>query len=229
MTSWRGTRQTLIQSIESCAIQTLDGNKGRSNRKTSILHGAIEKYINATHEIRWMHEEKIEGNNQEFNVDMMAKGKSKDVAILLKMPMRSLNKNKKNMLTNAWGEAIRTAVIRERSIRPLCILSVMIYPTKDIIVRIKNTKGGGGVGYTPFSLDSSQIYQMGYDLIKENPTFHRHVSFPFEYSAEPTLKTLKGVQDAFKRQESGKRIIVSESAWNELNKGVEWLIDNYRN
>ncbi|MBF2760535.1 MAG: hypothetical protein ISN28_09745 [Ectothiorhodospiraceae bacterium AqS1] len=175
-----------------------------------------------------MHEEKIKGNDQEFNIDMMAKGKSKDVAILLKMPMRSLNKNKKNMLTNAWGEAIRSAVIRAGSGRPLCILSVMIYPTKDIIVKSKNTKGGGVVEFTPFVLDSSGIYQKGYDLIKENPTYHRHISFPFEYSAEPTLKTLKGVQDAFKRQESGKRIIISDSTWNKLDEGIRWLVDNYR-
>ncbi len=221
-------RENLIQAIESCAMQTLDGNEGRSNIKTSILHGAVDKYIADTCNISWKHEEKIEGNNQKFKVDMMAKGKSKDVAILLKMSMRSLNKNKKNMLTNAWGEAIRVAVIREGLKRPLYVLSVAIHPTQDIIINKKNIQGGGGVEYKPFSLDAPNVYKSGYHLIKENLTYHRHVSFQFEYSVTPTLKTLTGVLKAFEKLESGKRIIISESAWHELDEGIKWLVDGYK-
>ena len=214
----------LIKALEECAAQTLDGDAGRSNVKTSILHGAFEAYFEAVHDERprWEHEREIEGSDQTFKVDMLAKGEKKNVAVLLKMPMRGLSKNKKNLLVHTWGEAVRVALIQQGNSKPLHVLSLVIHPTIDII----NKRSGADLTVGKFNPDSNRVYQMGYDFIKSPMSKHRHLAMPFKFNVPPTLKSLKGVHRAFTAISIGNRITISDDTWNELDSSVEWLLND---
>ena len=213
----------LIKALEECAAQTLDEDAGRSNVKTSILHGAFDAYFKAVHaeRPRWEHEVEIKGSDQTFKIDMMCEGRNKSAAVLLKMPMRGLSKNKKNMLVHTWGEAIRVALIRRQSNKPLYVLSLAIHPTIDINIK----RGGRELTTKDFKPDSNLIYQMGYDFIQSPMSKHRHMALPFEFNVPPTLKTLKGVHSAFTSISIGHRITISRTTWIELDRSIRWLLD----
>ncbi|MBC6428900.1 MAG: hypothetical protein GDA55_06720 [Cellvibrionales bacterium] len=72
-------RADLVIAIEQCILQALDGHRGRSNTKTSLLHGAIQKYIDPENKIHWQHEIKLEEQSENtFNVDIFAAGVKND-------------------------------------------------------------------------------------------------------------------------------------------------------
>ncbi len=220
-------RKDMVVAIESCALQILDGNKGKSNVRTSLLHGAVEKYINARMRINWDHEKTIKSKNQSFNIDVYATGKQKDVALLLKAPLRSMAKNKKNSLVNTWGEAIRVSLIRKSEKKTLSVLSISIYPTTDIVISQKNTHGGGITTFKPYKSDPPQIYNDGFSMLSPSSTQFRYVAIPYEFTVPHTLKRLDRVLAAFKAQESGTRISIKNETWNEFDKSIDWMLTGF--
>lgn len=222
-------QKRLVVAIEQSVLQTLSGNKGKSNKKTSILHGAVEDYISAKYQnINWEHEKKIEKNDWKFNVDMFAVNNKKAISILLKNPMRSMDKNKYNALVNTWGEGIRVSLIASDMNKPLGVLWVSIYPTTDIVVLKKNVHGEGSVKLNKdYKAIPTETYNAGYDMIEENNTSCRYIGVPFDYAITPTLKTLKGIQGALEATESGQRIIIAEETWDALDEAIDWLLDGF--
>ena len=218
------SRQDLIFAIENCLLQTLDANKGKSNVKTSHLHGAVEKYINQRHQLTWDHEYKISGNDQSFKMDIHAKSQESDLGLSLKMPARSLLKNKKNLLTHTWGEAVRVSLIRKGKSNPMRFLSIHIYPTTDIVVSEKNQRGDGKTEFKPYSADSPETYNAGYELVRSQSTAFRYVAIPCNYRVSHTLKRLSRVRTAFAQLEAGHRISVDESTWDDFDDAVDWLL-----
>ena len=166
-------------------------------------------------------------DDQSFNIDVYATGSQNDMALLLKQPVRSLSKNKKNSLVNTWGEAIRASLIRINETKYLNVLSISIIPTIDIVIKDKNSKGGGKTTFHNYEADSPDYYNAGFDLIKPNKTRFRYVAINYDYSIPHTLKTLNGVLNAFKNIESGQIIKITDETWNQFDKAIDWMFEGF--
>ena len=221
-------QKRFIEAIETCVLQSLDGNKGRSNTKTSILHGAFQDYVSKQHDaITWKHEKRLKEGEQSFNVDMYAVSRNKHIAVLLKAPTRSLNKNKHNTLVNLWGEGIRVSLLGGNYKTPLSVLFVSICPTKDIIVYGKDRHGKGKTRFSDFIEHPPAQYNSGYSLLKPSQTKCKYVGVPYDYKITPTLKNLQAVYTTLKSIESGKRILISKKTWEDLDNAIEWLVEGF--
>ena len=217
-------KSNLIEALEECGAQALDGNSGRSSEKTGILHSPIDAYFKSVHhEIpNWKYDSELDGNGQKFKIDMLASGKKKTVAVLLKMPMRGLSQNKKNSMVHTWGEGIRVAYIVDGCEKPFFVLSLNIHPTKDIVVK----RSSGGLTIKPFQPDSDQVYQRGYGYIQSAMVEYRHVALPFDFNVTLPTTTLNAAHQRFMSQPVGSRISVLSSSWSRLESSVKWLLDD---
>ena len=219
----RATKSALVMEIENCAAKALYGTAGRSTKKTEKLHGPIEAHSNSLQIERpvWEHYKEITGNSKKLKVDMFAEGNKKCVAILVKVPIRNLAKNRKNTLVHTWGEAIRIAQIRRGYPKPLDVLSVVIHPTIDISANQK----GNVSKIKSFVPDSDQTYQDGYRFINSAATKHRHVGLSFDFNPHLPSTTLTHVHNTFTSHPAGKRISISTISWSNLDAGIRWLLN----
>ncbi|MBC6436664.1 MAG: hypothetical protein GDA52_00685 [Rhodobacteraceae bacterium] len=216
-------KKDFIIAIEALVLQALNRNEGRSNTRTSVLHGAIEKYIDLRCKIKWEHEETITGRGQNFKIDMLGKHGPNHLAILIKAPVRSMGKNKKNSLVNTWGEAVRVSVIKENETHKMKVLFIQVYPTIDIIVNRIRTEGQGRTEFKKYTPDTAEIYNTGLDKVVSSNTQFKYAGVPYDYTIPHTLKSLDGVLHAFQAQEAGQRISISEETWKEFDSAIDWL------